>query len=496
MDETDSAPAGPSKRALRGKPPAGERTGAPNVPAAAAARLESAHRTMIQLFMGCFFVGFFVAALGLLPSPFLKNVGLFGPIGATIAYPLIGMALGIHKKPSLVEKFADNCYYLGFIFTQAALLFAFLPLAVSDRVVESTDLLRFFGMAIGAALAGLIARTWFIQTSLNAPEVDDILHHEIESLARDVGRAARKILNEFDGLAAKVAEIPVALGAKLEAQVDSIAGNLSQYDRALEEGIRGMRNAGRSVEGNAEAAAQAMASRNDALAGEVHKVAQILNQLQQAMTARVTESVELIRASTESIATGVGALQGFTALESGIDKLKTEVADIAEVAARVRTISADVTASLEVAAGEAAQRLDATSAEASTRISAAASQAAQRLETTSIGASSQISEAAGGAIQRLETTTAGASSQISAAVSGAAQRLESTSTDASSKIAGAAGQAASSVAAAADETRSLLVEKSDRFSADVTEAATAFSEVLAAFETQLARLRGQHGSGT
>lgn len=472
MAETETTPAAqiPSRRTLRSKPtPEAASTAAP----AGRGRFENDHRRMINLFMGCLVAGILIAALGFIRTSVFEKFGLLGPIGATIAYPVIGMALGFHRKPSLVEKFADNCYYLGFIFTQAALLFAFLPLTFSNRTLESTDLLRFFGMAIGAALAGLIARTWFIQTSLNAPEADDILHHEIESLAREVGRAARKVLNEFEGLAAKVAEIPVALGAKLEAQVDSITSNLRQYDRALEDGIRGMRNAGRSVEGNAEAAAAAMVGRNEALAEEVHKVAHTLDQLQLAMTARVTESIELIRTSSESIATGVGALQGLTALESGIDKLKTEVADIAEVAQRVRTVSADVTSSLEAAAGEAAQRLGATSTEASSRISEAASETARRLESASANASEQISVTASTAALGLETATNEAHSQIS----------------------GAASQAASGLTAAATEARSVVIEKSNRFSADITQAVATFAELLAEFEAQLARLRGGRESG-
>ena len=70
----------------------------------------------------------------MIEQPLMRLVGVLGPIFATMFYPIWGYQQGLHRKANLRERFSDNCYYLGFIFTQLALVVGFLPVALVHRL--------------------------------------------------------------------------------------------------------------------------------------------------------------------------------------------------------------------------------------------------------------------------------------------------------------------------------------------------------------------------
>jgi hypothetical protein len=163
-----------------------------------------------------------------------KAIALLGPILATAAYPIWGWRAGIHARPSLRERWADNSYYLGFIVTQVSLLVGFGIPAITERPITSSDVLGFFGVAVGASMIGLVARTLIVQTGHTVSETADVVHDEVENMSRELGQlatgvseATRRILSDLD-----------AVSAAMQGSRESITGEVSSWTGALQTSLK------------------------------------------------------------------------------------------------------------------------------------------------------------------------------------------------------------------------------------------------------------------
>src|SRR5205085_699535 len=79
-----------------------------------------------------------------------------------LAFPLLIMAayvwLGLNRRDGDVpdEKFADSCYYLGFIFTITSIIFSLFDLPNIGTKMQ--DIAVRFGAAMVSTVAGLVVR--------------------------------------------------------------------------------------------------------------------------------------------------------------------------------------------------------------------------------------------------------------------------------------------------------------------------------------------------
>ena len=112
--------------------------------------------------------------------------GLLLPLCFMVAYMLIGYRL--RDSDISAEKFADSCYYLGFIFTIASIIFSLFDLP--NIGTDLTAIAVRFGAAMVSTVLGLAVRVTLVSFR---PSTDDALSN-VEDLVID---ASRKLADEF-----------------------------------------------------------------------------------------------------------------------------------------------------------------------------------------------------------------------------------------------------------------------------------------------------------
>lgn len=112
--------------------------------------------------------------------------GLWVPISFMIAYMVIGYRL--RDSDVSLEKFADSCYYLGFIFTIASIIFSLIDLP--NIGTNLTDISVRFGAAMVSTVLGLFVRVSLVSFR---PSSEDAIRN-VEDQVLD---ASRKLTDEF-----------------------------------------------------------------------------------------------------------------------------------------------------------------------------------------------------------------------------------------------------------------------------------------------------------
>jgi hypothetical protein len=136
-------------------------------------------------------IGAGCSLVGLLNGFEFRVTGVLGPVMSVVGFGAYGTTRGWAKWPDTRQRFADACYFLGFILTMWALIIGFLPAGMIDsQTIDSRSVLRHFGMALGATAAGLIARILVLQTR-------NVNRASIEA---DLDRAGRRIVEEAQAL--------------------------------------------------------------------------------------------------------------------------------------------------------------------------------------------------------------------------------------------------------------------------------------------------------
>jgi hypothetical protein len=245
-----------------------------------------------------------------------ENIALFGPVLATGAYPVWGWLSGIQSRPSLRERLADNSYYLGFIFTQVSLLVGFGGPALTGAAITSNDVLRFFGIAIGSSMIGLIARTLIVQTGHTVSESEDIIHDEVEGLAQEVSllasgvsKTTAKVLRDLNDLSGKFEESRKVVAREIVEWTSSITEALRGYDAAVKEQVR-ITGASNQQVGEATRELKAnVGKETEALGESIRSAASAIHLLRQNIDTKLVEAGDQIVANTRSIVEATDAVR-------------------------------------------------------------------------------------------------------------------------------------------------------------------------------------------
>ena len=282
-----------------------------------------------QLFLICLFGGLGFASIGLfIGGEVGRAITLTSPVCATIAYPITGAALGYQKFPSLRERFADNCYYLGFIFTQGGLMFAFLPATLFGEEVTSSQVIQFFGMAIGAALSGLIARTILIQSSTSITDLGDQMHGEVEQLARQLAIESRKVISQFERIAEGAGRFPEQFATRIEARLGEMDGVLARLKVSLET-IADDYDTSRELMSNATEEARLQSAQSlSSLEGAVRHSAATIQSFGSEIEAENRAAIEALRATSNTLATSLAVFEDLGKLTRRLPDLEREVAQL------------------------------------------------------------------------------------------------------------------------------------------------------------------------
>lgn len=265
-------------------------------------------------FFSTLLFGFFFALVGTLPSIYASWLSLVGPIAMVVGFYFYGIRQGWAQHADTRQRFADGCYFLGFLFTMWALLVGFVPAGLGLHELSSTEILRHFGMALGATAAGLIGRILVLQSA----GIDDSAA-EVEADLREFAiRVAEETRAIADTLTTVRSQMMDANREAIEKSAEAFAKALEQTSLRLSsateamvatigEGVQAAQSATRSFTTNIEAqdrnvdtAARKSVASHEALGANAASLASELGGFQTALAdGRAILIASLVSASDE-----------------------------------------------------------------------------------------------------------------------------------------------------------------------------------------------------
>ncbi|WP_439545060.1 hypothetical protein [Sandarakinorhabdus sp.] len=357
----------------------------------------------------------------------VRNV-LFGlPPVLVLLFWMIGSWLGFAGKAESRQRFADNIYFLGFIFTMGALIASFLPVAVANGNVSPQEIYEAFGTALLSTALGLIFRVVVMQLAPSSDEAAAQMEEDLTALTRRVAAEAK-------GIGDDLATARRGLVKHNEAMVKAVLGATG---KRLEAVVSEFDDAAKATTGLL--AAQAEQTRTEAEA------------LRQRVAVRANDIVEAARLMAEARERMGGAMAG---LAEPVARLGTELE------------------ATQKAANETAQKLRNDVAQLAAALTAAVSgteRMASALSEFQVGAVGQLGRV-NSAVGALEATTNRAAVQVEAAATESAEQL------------------ARAGASLVGEAQGLGQQAGD-FQSALDQAMASFAAVVSSFADELDRLR-------
>lgn len=301
-------------------------------------------------FIVCIVFGTVLCFVGAFDVPFAREIGFAGPLLATLAYPAWGVAIGAASRPSLRERLADNAYYLGFIFTQIALLVGFIPAAFGSAELSADQIIRFFGVALGASLVGLVARTILIQMSYTVDEAADVVSGEVSALARQVSERSSEVLSHFDALVERLAASQTKLTTELQSGMLTLTSTVATYEAAMKSDAADLHQGVTAASTAAEQTSAQVVQHQQRLADSIAAMADVIERLKGSLETQVRDATQSIHATTAAVQRGLGSLQEVDALHHGVALVDQQVAALGErlsaVDGRIATVGDTVDQSM------------------------------------------------------------------------------------------------------------------------------------------------------
>lgn len=286
----------------------------------------AAHRLQ-RAFMLAFAGGVLGAIAGYLPG--MSWLGFAMPLIAITSFFAWGYRQGFAERTDTRQRFADSCYFLGFLLTMIAMLVGFFPAGMLQQEISSQDILRHFSMALGATALGLVFRIIALQGGRSLGEVTAEVEVTLTRYAARVSEEARLIGEELAGARAALegqrAEVtslvtvdlknavqdafePInrsaaAISANLQSQTDQIVSSAAKLQDALS------KSAGQLAE-----AAEVRADSAEAAKAAISSVAEALQKFEAQMGMLRAGLSEVVTSSTNEIANLTRALEQGTAI--------------------------------------------------------------------------------------------------------------------------------------------------------------------------------------
>ena len=180
------------------------------------------------------------------------SLGFVLPVALMLAY----IALGLHRRDDDVpdEKFADSCYYLGFIFTITSIIFALFDLPQIDTRIGSIAVR--FGAAMTTTVLGLGVRVYLVSFERDSRdalrEAEDAVIDAARRLREQLGLVIDR-LHDFESqvdLASRhaVERVDLQLEALARGHAEQLADHFEalarRHEAALEQSLAGLGDAG------------------------------------------------------------------------------------------------------------------------------------------------------------------------------------------------------------------------------------------------------------
>ncbi len=336
----------------------------PEVPAEASAPRSPADNISRRLqwgFMVAIVIGAAFAFVGVVPGA--QWVGFGGPLLAIVVYFAWGSRAGFAGRGDTRQRFADSCYFLGFLLTMIAMLVGFFPSGMFGWELRSQDILRHFSMALGATALGLIFRIVALQGGRSVEEDLGEAEAELRSYVAKVSTEAREIGAELENIRTHLAVHHLKLEDQLSQSIPAaIDETLATVRRTAAEISRGLEKQASSLQATAQSVAASLETRFNELsrieretaseeaalkqsiagmAGAVSSFSSTVRDMQE----RTRDAIEGATAEIARMGTAFGRTSGMTAsLVSGMTAIEARVQSVDESIGRVDANVASATA--------------------------------------------------------------------------------------------------------------------------------------------------------
>lgn len=348
----------------------------------------AAHRLQ-RAFMLAFAGGLAGAMAGYLPG--LSWLGFALPLVAIATFFAWGYRQGFAERTDTRQRFADSCYFLGFLLTMLAMLVGFFPAGMLQQEISSQDILRHFSMALGATALGLVFRIIALQGGRSLGEVTAEVEVTLSRYAAKVSEEARQIGEELAGaraaLEAQRAEVaslvtvdlknavqnafePInrsaaAISANLQSQTDQIVSSAGKLQNALSKSAGQLAEAAEVRADSAEAAQSAIRSVAEALLKFEAQMETLRAGLFDVVTSSTNEIVKMTRALEQGTAIAPSLGPALESVQANLDSVSGTVTSLKtqsdQLGSRMNAALADdgrILGGLEEAQGRVISNLD------------------------------------------------------------------------------------------------------------------------------------------
>lgn len=278
------------------------------------------------------------------------SLGLFLPLLVMSAY----IALGLKRQDRDVsdEKFADSCYYLGFIFTITSIVFSLFDLPhIGERI---QDIAVRFGAAMVSTVLGLAVRVYLVSFR---PEASDALRDSEDAVLEAAQKFREQLVMAYEKLGDFQSQVIAATQASVEGvklQVEKLSQdhsarmervfielnerNQAAVTQALSEVSAASSRMARSVDGYSESMKGSLQSLGD----KVDYFGDALTQRLQTTTfpddyfaSQLAEPLAQLKAASVEVTQQVqvaasGTGEAASVLTAAIRKLKTKATQVEE----------------------------------------------------------------------------------------------------------------------------------------------------------------------
>jgi len=429
----------------------------PGTPAAT----DSLGRRLQQGFAVAIVAGTVLALVGIVPG--MQWVGFAGPLLAIAGFFTWGYRAGFSKRGDTRQRFADSCYFLGFLLTMTAMLAGFFPSGMFEWELTSQGILRHFSMALGATALGLIFRIVALQGGRSIEEDLGEAEAELRVYVAKVSAEAREIGNELETVRMHIAAHHQKLDEQLANSVPAaLEGALQSVHRSSRDISTELAEQAKSLRDTAALVAQSLAARHSELDRIERETAEGQEQLAGSLTS-MTEALNDLAASFRT-------MQQETA--RAVSEAAREIGKVAAGFGRTEELTHGIAAQVD-GLGGTLRTIDREIGQFSGEIGAA------RAATVRLADDGEALQA------QLRSDHEAARAALRTSVEEAAARQSEAASESLARI----GQEAQQSAERAAREGQALAQRATEFEASLSSAVAQFSGIVDRFSGEIARLR-------
>ena len=278
------------------------------------------------------------------------SLGFWLPLAVMAAYITIGVKR--QDRDVTDEKFADSCYYLGFIFTITSIILSLFDLPnIGDRI---QDIAVRFGAAMVSTVAGLVVRVYLVSFR---PDTSDALKDAEDAVLEAANKFREQLLMAYEKFGDFQAQVTKATESSVEGVNLQIEKLSKDYSLRMEQifvelndrNQKAVSSTLAEVQGASERMASAVDGYVDGMKSSLQTLGSKVDNFGEAVTSRLKTTtfpddyfasqlaapIEQLKAASTEVseqvrAAATGAGEAVTLLSGAIRKLKSKTAQAEE----------------------------------------------------------------------------------------------------------------------------------------------------------------------